>query len=121
MHFTGIKVFVPSKDFEVEKGFYVALGGEVTFQHEMSLAGIRFGDEEFLLQNFYVKEWAENFMMQIGVEDLSGWAEKLDGMVASGQFPGIRYKGPVDEPWGQRILYVWAPSGVLVHLVQELG
>lgn len=42
-------------------------------------------------------------------------------MEASGRYPGLRHEGPVDEPWGQRILYIFAPSGVLVQLVQELS
>ena len=119
--FTGIRPFVPARDFEMSKALYRELGGEITFDYEDQVAGGRFGDDEILVQNRYVKEWAENFMLQIGVRDLSGWAEKLESMAADERFVGLRHKGPVDEPWGQRILYVFEPGGVLVQLVEERG
>lgn len=31
------------------------------------------GQSSFLLQRYYQKEWAENFMMQLMVDDLDAW------------------------------------------------
>jgi hypothetical protein len=64
-----IKAFVPSKDFALSKQFYQDLGFKLAWSSE-DLAYLRSGDSSFPLQNFYVKEHADNFMMHLLVEDV---------------------------------------------------
>jgi hypothetical protein len=47
-----IKAFVPSRDFEKSKQFYLALGFEIPWTSE-DLAHVRHGETSFLLQSFY--------------------------------------------------------------------
>src|SRR3546814_15354308 len=64
--------FLPAKDFELSKRFYEALGFEKLLDADVAI--FRMGRGEFLLQSYYQKEWAENFMMQLMVDDLAaGW------------------------------------------------
>ncbi|MEM6731584.1 MAG: VOC family protein, partial [Myxococcota bacterium] len=67
-----VKAFVPARDFERSKQFYQDLGFTLASDME-GLAYFKHGSTAFLLQNFYVKEHAENFMMHLLVEDVDGW------------------------------------------------
>jgi hypothetical protein len=62
-----VKALVPSKDFALSKHFYQDLGFDLAWSSE-DLAYLRHGNSSFLLQNFYKKEHADNFMMHLLVE-----------------------------------------------------
>ena len=64
--------FLPGKDFDLSKRFYDALGFKKTLDGD-DVAIYEIGTGGFLLQKFYVKDWAENFMMQLMVDDLDAW------------------------------------------------
>ncbi len=72
METVEIKAFVPAKDFEKSKSFYLDLGFKVAWSSD-DLAYLHAGNSSFLLQRFYVKEHAENFMMHMLVEDVEAW------------------------------------------------
>ncbi len=63
--------FLPTKDFELSKQFYLALGFELTLDSEVAI--FRSGQGGFLLQRHYHEEWAANCMMQLMVDDLDAW------------------------------------------------
>lgn len=67
-----LKVFVPAKEFELSKKFYQDLGFTIPWS-DNDLAYMHHGNASFLLQNFYVKELADNFMMHLLVEDVDAW------------------------------------------------
>jgi hypothetical protein len=62
-----IKAYVPAKDFELSTQFYRDLGFNVELLGP-EMAYLNIGTSSFLLQNFYVKEHAENFMMHMLVK-----------------------------------------------------
>jgi Glyoxalase/Bleomycin resistance protein/Dioxygenase superfamily len=66
------KAFVPSKDFALCKQFYQDFGFELAWSSD-DLAYLRNGNSSFLLQKFYNKEHADNFMMHLLVEDVGAW------------------------------------------------
>ena len=112
-----VRVFVPAKDFELCKNFYQALGWAVIWS-DQSIAVMENADQRFYLQNFYVKEWAENFMLHISVDDTAKWRDHVAAMIDSGDFPGVRVAGPKREPYGAIVTFVWDPSGVLLHFAE---
>lgn len=59
-----LKAFVPAKDFTLAKQFYVDLGFSLLWGSE-ELAAFQVGEFRFLLQNYYVEQWASNFMMHL--------------------------------------------------------
>jgi|GEM_PF-4264799 len=69
-----LKVYTPAKDFELSKRFYAALGFELTKAWGGNV-DCRLGGAEFRLQNYYVADWANNFMMQFCVDDARLWLE----------------------------------------------
>jgi hypothetical protein len=67
--------FLPTKDFDVSKAFYEALGFEKVFDGEVAI--FRIGATGFILQRYYQREWAGNFMMQLVVDDVDGGWEQI--------------------------------------------
>jgi hypothetical protein len=70
--------FLPSQDFDLSKRFYEALGFEKLLDEEAAIFEI--GRSGFILRNYYKKEWAENFMMQLLVDDLDGWWSRISAL-----------------------------------------
>lgn len=65
----ALRPFVPAKDFDLSKRYYQALGFRLTHEDD-SIAILKFDSFSFILQNYYAKEFAENFMVQLLVRDV---------------------------------------------------
>ena len=76
-----MRPFLPAKDFDTSKRFYEALGFEKTLDGEVAI--FMAGSGGFILQRYYQKEWAENFMMQIVVDEKDD-RRRLCGAVSAG-------------------------------------
>ena len=110
------KVYIPAKDFELSKRFYTALGFEMS-EGWGGTSDFELNGKQFRLQNYYVRDWADNFMVVIGVDDIEAWHQHVRMISVGGRFPGVRIKPP--EPVnGSLVLHVWDPSGVLLVFVQ---
>ena len=111
---TGIiRAFVPAKEFDIERSFYREIGFEER-TYDDSLSVFSQGEFSFYLQNYYVKDWADNFMMFLEVDDVDQWFYFLKGLDLENKYDGIRFAEPVDEPWG-RVCRLVTPTGVLWH------
>ncbi len=113
---TSLKPYVPAKDFEESKRFYQALGFTMS-EGWGGTADFELDGHRFRLQNYYVKDWANNFMFVIGVKDVEAWHQRAQEIVNTADFSNVRFKPPepVDE---SMVLHVWDPSGVLLIFVQ---
>ncbi len=109
--------FLPAKDFGLSKRFYEALGFSKLLDGEVAIFGI--GRTGFILQNYFAREWAENCMMQLMVDDLDAWWEHITALDLSGRFGVQAPKAPAMQPWGLRIAYLVDPSGVLWHVAER--
>ena len=106
--------FLPAKDFDLSKAFYEALGFETLLDADVAIFGA--GSGGFILQRFYRQELAENFMMQLMVDDLDAWWAHIEGLDLPARFGVQPPRAPAVQPWGLRIAYVFDPSGVLWHI-----
>jgi hypothetical protein len=106
--------FMPARDFDLSKNFYETLGFEKLLDGEVAI--FRAGSGGFILQRYYQKDWAENFMMQLMVDDLDAWWKHIDGLDLPGKFKVPPPRAPAMQPWGLRIAYIVDPSGVLWHI-----
>jgi len=111
-----LKIYVPAKNFDESKKFYRDLGFELTEAWGGNF-DCTLGPVQFRLQNYYVKDWANNFMMQFGVEDARAWYEHVKTLVESGKYKNIRVSEP-EEVEGAVITHVWDPCGVLLIFIQ---
>ena len=112
-----VRPFIPAKEFDLSKRFYEMLGFEKILDSEVAIFNT--GSGGFILQNYYQKEWAENFMMQLMVDDLDAWWEHITSLDLPSQFGVPPPKAPAMQPWGLRIAYLVDPSGVLWHVAQR--
>lgn len=53
------------------------------------LSAFQVGEFRFLLQNYYVKEWAGNFMMHLMVKDADPWGRHIQDQKIPDKYPGI--------------------------------
>lgn len=112
-----MRPFLPSKNFDVSKRSYEALGFDKVFDGEVAIFSI--GSSSFILQQYFQKEWAENSMMQLMVDDLDAWWSHVNSLDLPKQFGIASPKAPALQPWGLRVAYVTDPSGVLWHIAQR--
>lgn len=107
------------KDFELSKRFYVVLGFSMS-EGWGGTADFSLDGHTFRLQDFYVKDWAENFMFVMDVDDVSAWYRHAQEMFDSGAFPGMRVKAP--EPVdGATVMHIFDPVGVVLILVGRVA
>lgn len=112
-----MRPFVPAKDFDRSKRFYETLGFEKVLDGEVAIFNVASGG--FILQRYYQKDWAENFMMQLMVDDLDAWWAHIQALDLPSNFGVQAPKPPAMQPWGLRVAYVYDPSGVLWHVAQR--
>lgn len=115
MQILDCKVYVPAKDFAESQRFYQALGFTLTPGWGGTM-DCELGAMKFRLQDFYVADWANNFMFTIAVDDARAWYERAAALVA--EFPAVRVKPPEDVD-GAQVAHVVDPAGVLLVLVQR--
>jgi uncharacterized glyoxalase superfamily protein PhnB len=112
-----LKAFVPSSDFERSKQFYQDLGFTMRWSDD-TLAYMHHGTTSFLLQNFYVKDLADNFMMHLLVEDVDAWWTKVEDSQIARKY-GVKVFAPEERPWKMRDFVLIDPSGVLWRIGQN--
>lgn len=110
--------FLPAKDFDLSKRFYQTLGFATALDSD-EVVIFRIGTSSFILQKHFQKDWAENFMMQLMVDDLDSWWARVLSLDLPARFGVPEPKPPAVQPWGLRIAYVIDPSGVLWHVAQR--
>ncbi len=114
-----VKTFVPAKDFQESLKFYEAMGWQVNFRgNDDDLAELELADCRFYLQNYYNKDWANNFMLHITVENAQAWHDHATKVIQNGKWKSARLQGPKEQSYGALVTWVWDPSGVLLHFAQ---
>ena len=114
-----LKVFLPARDYARSQQFYRDLGFSTGWVSE-ELTYFHHGDHcAFLLQNFYVKEFAENLMMHLLVEDVDTWYRNVRESDLAARY-GVRCSELVDQPWKMRDFTLHDPSGVLWRIGHNL-
>lgn len=113
-----VRPFLPSRDIEQSKQFYETVGFEKLLDAD-DVAIFRAGAGGFILQRRYQKDWAENCMMQLMVDDLDGWWAHLLTLDLPSRFAVQPPKAPAVQPWGLRVAYLLDPSGVLWHVAER--
>ena len=114
----SMRPFVPAKDIGVSEKFYADLGFTVTDLGD-KLFDMRLGSQAFLLQNYYVEDWAGNFMMHLLVDDLDLWWRYIASLDLATRYGVNAPRPPKRESWGLDVAYVFDPSGVLWHIAQD--
>jgi len=112
MQVSDIRVFIPSKNYEISRSFYQALGFElIEVSEELTL--FQNGNSTFFLQRYFNQEFADNLMLQLIVSDINDALDTISAIKGMNS----RYEPIKDEPWG-KVIYLWGPSGELWHVTE---
>ncbi len=112
-----IRSFIGAKDYEESRSFYIALGyQEIVISEKMSLFKI---NEElgFYLQDYYLKDWVDNLMIFLEVDNVDECYKDLKAKELHKRFKQVRLKPIQTLEWG-RECFLHDPSGVLWHFGQ---
>lgn len=114
----SMRPIVPAKAFEISKRFYVDLGFQPR-QLTDNLVEMRLGAYAFILQGYYVEQWADNFVMHMSVSDLGLWWKHVVSLDLPSRYGVKRPRAPQSERWGL-VAGVIDPSGVLWRIAEEI-
>lgn len=110
----SIRPFIGSKDFQVSKEFYSKLGfALVEISKNMVLFRVD-NNLSFYLQDYYHKEWIDNSMIFLEVNDLDNYYQELLAKDLPSQYDIVRLTGIKSYDWG-RECFMHDPSGILWH------
>lgn len=110
----SIRPFIGSKNFEISRAFYSDLGfKEIITSSKMSYFSIdNFG---FYLQDYYVKDWVDNSMIFLEVEDVERHYELLKSKNLPAKYNQVKLKPVVYNDWGNEF-FLHDPSNILWHI-----
>lgn len=110
----SIRAFIGAENFEESRQFYRDLGFEETVLFKnMSL--FRVSDNlGFYLQDAYVKDWIDNSMIFLEVDDVDRYWNELQSLELDKKYKNVRLTSIKKYDWG-RECFMHDPSGVLWH------
>ena len=117
MKYNSIEAFVPSgSDFQRSRQLFLELGFQIKWE---SGDYIRFenNDCKFILQNYNAKEFAENFMLKVTVENLDDFWQKILEKDLPAKF-GVKLTEPTNFPWGREVNLIDI-AGVCWHFAEN--
>ena len=109
----SIRPFIGARNFEVSRNFYRDLGFEESvLSHNMSY--FRTDGLGFYLQDAYVKDWIDNSMIFLEVDDVDRYMKELSALDLTSKYEGVRLTPIRKYDWG-RECFMHDPSGILWH------
>lgn len=109
----SIRPFIGAKNFEVSRSFYRDLGfQEVILGHNFSY--FKTEGIGFYLQDAYVKDWVDNSMIFLEVDDTDRYYDELLKLNLTQKYEGVRLTPVKVLPWGKEC-FLHDPSGILWH------
>ena len=112
----SIRPFVGAKDYELSRSFYRDLGSEeiILFPNMCLFKTDQIG---FYLQDAYVKDWIDNTMIFLEVDDVDRYWKELLALDLTTKYQGVKLVPIKNNDWG-RECFLHDPSGVLWHFGQ---
>ena len=109
----SIRPFIGAKNYELSRNFYSDLGfKENILSAEMSYFDMNiFG---FYLQNAFVKDWVDNTMIFMAVNDVKIFWDKLLELELTLKYENIKLIPIRELDWGKEC-FLHDPSGILWH------
>lgn len=115
-HAVSIRAFIGAKDFEISGNFYRDLGFEESVI-DPAMSYFHTNGLGFYLQKAYIKDWIDNSMLFLEVEDVERHFSELKALDLPAKYPGVRLTPIKNNPWG-REYFLHDPSGILWHFGQ---
>ena len=109
----SIRPFIGAQNYEVSRQFYTDLG----FKENIISAGMSYFEADgkgFYLQNYYAKDWINNTMIFLEVDDVARYYDALAALNLPARYPDVRLVPIKRYDWGSEF-FLHDPSGVLWH------
>ena len=117
MKYNSIEPFVPSgADFKKSRQLFLELDFTIIWETD-DYAGFENNGCRFILQKYDDKNFAENFMLSVKVDDLDAFWEKISKKKLAEKF-GVRLKEPTVFPWGREVNLIDI-AGVCWHFAES--
>ena len=109
----SIRPFIGAENFELSRSFYRDLGFEESvLSHNMSY--FKTEGIGFYLQDAYVKDWIDNSMIFLEVDDVSRYWKELSALDLAAKYKRVKLTPIHEHDWG-RECFMHDPSGILWH------
>ena len=110
----SIRTFIGAENFGISRNFYNDFGFEENIlSHNMSY--FYKNACGFYLQDAYVKDWINNSMIFLEVENIEAYWNELLALDLQVKYETVRLVPIKNEAWGKEF-FVHDPSGVLWHI-----
>ena len=110
----SLRPFIGAENFEESRQFYRDLGFEETVLSEnMSLFKVS-ESLGFYLQDAYVKDWIDNSMIFLEVDDVDRYWNELQNLGLDKKYKNVRLTSIKKYDWGKEC-FIHDPSGILWH------
>ena len=109
----SIRPFIGAKNYEMSRSFYRDLG----FEESVLDARMSYFKTEgigFYLQDAYVRDWVDNTMVFMEVDDVGRYWNELSALDLAAKYEGVRLTSIREYDWG-RECFLHDPSGILWH------
>ena len=110
----SIRPFIGSKDFGISRRFYQDLG----FKEIILAPNFSYFETKgigFYLQEAYVKDWIDNTMLFLEVEDVNQFWNELLELDLPAKYETIKLVPIREMHWGKEC-FIHDPSGILWHI-----
>jgi catechol 2,3-dioxygenase-like lactoylglutathione lyase family enzyme len=112
----SIRPFIGAQNFDVSRSFYRDLGfEEIVISKGMSL--FKTDSLGFYLQDAFVKDWIDNTMLFLEVENVNEFWKALQAMELTEKYKTVKLTPIKTYDWGSEC-FVHDPSGILWHFGQ---
>lgn len=113
----SLRAFIGAENFDESRQFYKELGFEEVVISK-NLLYIKVSETlGFYLQDAYVKEWIDNSMLFLEVDDVDRYWNELKSLGLDKKYKNVRLTPIRIESWGKEC-FMHDPSGVLWHFGQ---
>jgi catechol 2,3-dioxygenase-like lactoylglutathione lyase family enzyme len=109
----SIRPFIGAKNYELSRKFYQDLG----FRESILSADMSYFKTDgigFYLQDAYVKDWVDNTMIFMEVDDVNRFWNELLALELTSKYDHVRLTPVRELIWG-RECFLHDPSGILWH------
>ncbi|KQR94702.1 glyoxalase [Chryseobacterium sp. Leaf180] len=109
----SIRPFIGSKNFDESREFYRDVGFE-EFVIAPNLSVFKKDETAFYLQDYYAKDWVDNTMIFVEVEDTDAFYAELLSLNLPLKYKNVKLVPVKTMDWGKEC-FLHDPSGILWH------
>ncbi|KFF23547.1 VOC family protein [Chryseobacterium vrystaatense] len=109
----SIRPFIGAGNFEISRNFYKDLGFEEVIL-DSKLSVFKKEQTAFYLQDYYAKDWIENTMIFMEVENTDEFWKELQALNLTEKYESVKLTPVRTMDWGKEC-FVHDPAGILWH------